>query len=363
MQYKILLDLSSECHIIYLLEILKTEGIGMKIVTKIFSILSLSLLAHATWAAPSDNVQKFLDKLNANPGKPMEQMSPNEARDVLTNAQKQVNVDLSGVDVQHKMISVNGKPLKLTIVRPIGKKELLPAFMFFHGGGWVIGDYPTHQRFIRDLVVNSGVAAIYVDYSRSPEARYPVAINQAYGATKWVAEHSKELNIDANRLGVVGNSVGGNMATVVAMMAKDKGGPAIKYQILFWPVTDANFDTGSYQQFAQGYFLTRNMMKWFWDNYLPDVNKRHEIYASPLQANSDQLKGMPPALFIVAGNDVLHDEGVAYANKLKSAGVDVDLQVYPGTIHDFGLLNPLAQDSETRAALKKAGDELRGRLQ
>lgn len=335
----------------------------MKYFLKTFFIISTILFTSSVFATPSDSVQAFLNKLNANPGKPMEQMTPTQARAVLTGAQKSVNVDMSGVDVQHKTITVDGKPLRLVIVRPAGDKTTKPVFMFFHGGGWVIGDYPTHARLIRDLVVNSGIPAIYVDYSRSPEVKYPVAINQLYGATKWVAEHGKEINVDGSRLALVGNSVGGNMATVVAMMAKDKGGPAIRYQVLFWPVTDANFDTQSYKQFAQNYFLTRNMMQWFWDSYLPDKNQRLNRYASPLQATIEQLKNMPPALIIVAGNDVLHDEGIAYANKLKSAGVNVDLQVYPGTIHDFGLLNPLAKDPETVAALKKAGDEIKMHLQ
>ena len=156
--------------------------------------------------------------------------------------------------------------------------------MFTHGGGWVLGDFPTHERLVRDLVVESGAAAVFPDYTPSPEAQYPTAINQAYTATKWVAEHGGDIGVDGGRLAVVGNSVGGNMAAVVSLMAKDKGGPTIRFQALMWPVTNADFDTASYLEFADGYFLTRNMMMWFWDSYLPDRARRSEKYASPLQA-------------------------------------------------------------------------------
>ena len=167
--------------------------------------------------------------------------------------------------------------------------------MFFHGGGWVLGDFPTHQRMVRDLVVYSGAAAVFVDYTPSPEAQYPVAINQAYAATNWVAQHGKEIGVDGKRLAVAGNSVGGNMATVVALMAKEKKGPAVKLQVLFWPVTNAGFDNKSYRLFGKDRFLTKSLMMWMWDNYTKDENQREEIYASPLLATTEQLRGLPPA--------------------------------------------------------------------
>ncbi|WP_127126126.1 alpha/beta hydrolase [Pseudoflavitalea rhizosphaerae] len=191
-------------------------------------------------------------------------------------------------------------------------------------GGWVLGDFPTHKRFVRDLVVYSGVAAVFVEYSRSPEAKYPTAINEVYAALKWTAANGNEIDIDGSRLAVVGNSVGGNMTAAIALMAKNKKGPELKLQVLFWPVTDANFDTDSYRQYAEGRFLTRNMMKWFWDAYTPEEN-RNEIYASPLQASLEQLKGLPPAIVQTAENDVLRDEGEAYARKLDEAGVPTTL--------------------------------------
>ncbi|WP_248730815.1 alpha/beta hydrolase [Pseudomonas sp. MWU13-2517] len=327
------------------------------------TLLALSITnAFAATGDVEHNTQAFLDVLNAGTGKPMEQLTPKDARAVLTGAQAGVKLTLPKADVSQKTIQVDGKPLSLTIVRPAGAKGVLPVFMFFHGGGWVLGDYPTHERLVRDLVAGSGAAAVFVNYTPSPEAHYPVAINQAYGATRWVAEHGEEINVDGKRLAVAGNSVGGNMAAVVSLMAKDKGTPAIKFQLLLWPVTDANFDTGSYNQYAEGHFLTRNMMKWFWDNYTTDANQRAEIYASPLRATTDQLKGLPPALVQTAGADVLRDEGEAYARKLDAAGVPVTAVRYNGMIHDYGLLNVVSQVPAVRSALLQASDELKQHL-
>jgi acetyl esterase/lipase len=261
------------------------------------------------------------------------------------------------------MITADGIKIGLTLVRPAGVEKALPAFMFFHGGGWVIGDFPTHERFVRDLVVGSGAAAVFVNYTRSPEAKYPVAIQEAYAATQWVAAQGKRINVDGSRLAVVGNSAGGNLAAAVTLQAKAKGTPKLRYQVLFWPVTDANFETGSYRQFANGYFLSRNMMKWFWDNYTAAPMQRKEMLASPLQATTEQLKGLPPALIQVAELDVLRDEGEAYGRRLDAAGVDVTLVRYDGVIHDFGLLNAISDVPATRAALLQAATELRKHLE
>ena len=311
-------------------------------------------------ADPAIEIQtrSFLKMLNGSGGTPMEQLNPTEARAVLTGAQSSVTVDLSGISVSERSITQNGLTVKLVIVKPEGVSGMLPAFLFFHGGGWVIGDYKTHERFIRDLVVESKVAAVYVDYTRSPEAKFPVAINEAYAATQWVAEHGNEAGIDGKRLAVVGNSAGGNIAAAVALMAKDKHGPEIKLQVLFWPVTNADFETGSYNQFAEERFLTKNMMKWFWDNYIPNSDDRKLPYASPLSATPDQLKGLPAALVQTAENDVLRDEGEAYARKMSEAGVAVTLTRYQGMIHDYGLLNPLSHIPEVQAALRQASVEL-----
>ncbi|GFM69699.1 lipase [Pseudomonas cichorii] len=338
----------------------------MKTFSKVLTGTLLALSVGSAFASGSTdiehNTQRFLDALNSGTGKPIEQLSPKDARAVLVGAQAGVKLTLPKAEVSEKTIKVDGQSISLNIVRPAGVKGTLPVFMFFHGGGWVLGDFPTHERLVRDLVEGSGAVAVFVNYTPSPEAHYPTAINQAYAATKWVAEHGKEINVDGKRLAVAGNSVGGNMAAVVALMAKDKGTPALRYQVLLWPVTDANFDTGSYGQYAEGHFLTRNMMKWFWDNYTTDAAQRNEIYASPLRASIDQLKGLPPALVQTASADVLRDEGEAYARKLDQAGVAVTAVRYNGMIHDYGLLNVVSQVPAVRSAMLQASQELKAHL-
>ena len=338
----------------------------MNLVKKTLAASFLALSIGNAFAAGSPgvehNTQAFLEALAAGGGKPLEQLSPKDARAVLSGAQNSVKVDLSGVEVSERSIKVGEQNVNLTIVRPAKVKGHLPVFMFFHGGGWVLGDYPTHQRLIRDLVVGSGAVAVYVDYTPSPEAQYPTAINQAYAATRWVAEHGKEIGVDGQRLAVAGNSVGGNMAAVVALMAKEQKTPALRFQLLMWPVTNAQFDSASYQQFAEGHFLTKGMMNWFWDSYTKDPAQRAQIHASPLQASAEQLKGLPAALVQTAEFDVLRDEGEAYARHLDAAGVPVTAVRYNGMIHDFGLLNPLSQIPEVKAAVRQAALELKTHL-
>ena len=339
----------------------------LNLVAILFAILFSAALSAQNIDAAQDphiesNTRAFLKVLNSGTGKPIEQLSPVEARAVLTGAQNSVKVDLSGIIVSEKTIMQDGLTIKITIVKPINAKGLLPVFMFFHGGGWVLGDFPTHKRMIRDIVVESGAVGVYVGYTPSPEAHYPVAINQAYAATKWVATHGKEIGVDGKRLAVAGNSVGGNMAAVVALMAKDKKGPVIKLQVLLWPVMDANFDTESYKLYGTGRFLSANMMKWFWDNYTMDTNQRKEIYASPLQATIEQLKGLPRALIQTDENDVLRDEGEAYGRKLDEAGVKVTVTRYNGMIHDWGLLNPLSNLTGTKSVLLQAAAEIKNAL-
>lgn len=322
---------------------------------------SATPIDYATDPAIETHTKAFLKALNSGGGKPMEQMNPAEARAVLEGAQKSVEVDLSGIDVSEKSIVQDGLTVKLYIIRPTGNTEKLPVFMFFHGGGWVLGDFPTHKRFVRDLVVYSGLACVFVEYTRSPEAKYPVAINEAYAATKWVSEHGSEINVNGKKLAIAGNSVGGNMTAAVALMARDRKGPELKFQLLFWPVTDSDFETASYNQYADSRFLTKNMMIWFWDNYMP-VDGRNEKYASPLKASLEELKGLPPALVQTAENDVLRDEGESYARKMDEAGVNVTRIRVGGMIHDYGLLNPLANVPAVQSALRAAAAELKNAL-
>jgi acetyl esterase len=289
----------------------------------------------------STQVRSFLKIVNAGP--------PNES----------VPVDLSRIEESEKVITQDGFRIKLNIVRPAGAKGVLPVFIFIHGGGWILGDYPTHKRMVRDLVVLSGCVGVFVNYTPSPEAHYPQPTNEIYAATKWVAAHGSEINVDGHRLAVVGNSVGGNMTAATCLMAKDKDGPAIKLAIMLWPVTDATFSQSSYSEFGTQRFLTTAVMKWMWDQYTTDLQARKDIYASPLNATTDQLRGLPPTLIITAENDVLRDEGEAYGRKLDAAGVNETTVRYLGVIHDFGLLNGLATIPQTRALFLQAAAELK----
>jgi len=302
--------------------------------------------------------KEFLKVINVD-GPPLETLSKEDARNVLVGAQASVKVDMSGIEESEKIIHNEGHTIKLNLVRPQGASGKLPAFIYIHGGGWILGDYPTHKRMVRDLVVLSGCAAVFVNYTPSPEVQFPVAINEIYTATRWVAEHGDEINVDGKNLAVAGNSVGGNMATVIALMAKEKGGPKIKFQLLLWPVTDASFSQESYQTYGAQRFLTTSIMNWMWDQYTTHTKERDSIYASPLQASVDQLEGLPPALIQVAENDILRDEGEAYGRKLGEAGVNVTTIRYNGMIHDFGLLNALAELPTTRSMFEHAAAELR----
>lgn len=304
-------------------------------------------------------VKGFLRKLNGAGGPPLETLTPIQARKVLADAQAAVSVDLSGIEVSEKTITSDGYTVKLNVVRPQGADGILPVFIFIHGGGWVLGDFPTHKRMVRDLVVLSGAAAVFVNYTPTPDARYPQAINEIYAATKWVSEHGEEISVDGKRLAVVGNSVGGNMTAVTCMKAKANGGPKIRMQILMWPIVDANFETESYRLFGEDRFLTTSLMKWMYDMYIEDPEDRKDIHASPLRATIEQLKGLPPTLIQVAENDILRDEGEAYGRKLDEAGVPVTNIRYNGMIHDFGLLNGLAHVPATKALFAHAAGALR----
>lgn len=348
---------------------MKAIVLNQIVLTTLFINITIVIMAQPSKPAKAENdprifiqVRDFLKTINSGIGDPIEQLSPRDARAVLVNAQNSVIVDYSGIEESERIITQDGKTVKIHITKPSGAKPKAPVFIFIHGGGWVLGDYPTHRRLVRDLVVESGAVAVFPDYTPSPEAPYPVAINQIYAALNWVSDHGNEIGVNGKNLAIVGNSVGGNMAASVALMAKDKNGPQIKLQVLLWPVTDANFETDSYKELGEGRFLSKNMMTWFWDNYLPDLTKRKEIYASPLQGSIQQLKGLPPALIQVAENDVLRDEGEAYARKLDDAGVPVTLTRYGGLIHDYGLLNPIAKIPAVKTALLQAAAKIRKSL-
>jgi acetyl esterase len=239
---------------------------------------------------------------------------------------------------------------------------MLPVVVYVHGGGWVLGNFGTHQRLVRDLANQTGAAYVFVNYTPSPDAQYPAAIEEAYAAAVWAERHGMEHGLDGTRIAIAGDSVGGCMATAVTLVAKQRGGPNFRYQALFYPVTNADFDTATYKQFAEGPWLTRRNMQWFWDAYLPDVDRRSEPTASPLQASLEQLAGLPPALVITDEADVLRDEGEAYGRKLRLAGVDVTTVRYAGIFHDFMMLNGLAETNAARAAVTEAAQALKAAL-
>jgi len=304
----------------------------------------------------------FLEKINASKGPQIYQITPEDARNTLAKVQA-VDVPRMPVDIE-KMALPTGPEgsVNVHIVRPRGSVETLPAIMYYHGGGWVLGDFNIFERLVSEIANKANAAVVFVDYSRSPESRYPVAIEEDYSALDYVTSNGSDLNIDASRLAIAGDSVGGNMTAVMAMLAKERKGPKIGLQVLFYPVTDASFETGSYRQFASGYWLTREAMKWFWDNYLPDKGERKNPMASPLQASADQLKGLPPALVITNEYDVLRDEGEAYAHKLMEAGVDTTGVRFLGIIHDMVMLNALANTPAVRGAIDLASGMLRRSL-
>ena len=302
--------------------------------------------------------QAFIEALAGQGEEPLYNLSYPAARKVLEDLQAAPVAKLPA-DIEEKALPVGPTgEVPVRIYRPQGARGPLPVVMYFHGGGWVLGSKNTHDRLLRDLTNATNAAFVFVNYTPSPEAQFPVPIEQAYAAAAYVAEHGRELNLDTTRLALAGDSVGGNMTAAVTLLAKERKRPEIRYQVLFYPVTDANFDTASYLEFANGPWLTRPAMVWFWDAYAPKASDRKKITASPLQATTEQLAGLPRALIIVDENDVLRDEGEAYARKLIIGGVEVTALRALATCHDFAMLNPLAATPATRAAIRLASQKL-----
>ncbi|MCX4413612.1 alpha/beta hydrolase [[Kitasatospora] papulosa] len=268
-------------------------------------------------------------------------------------------------EIDEEWITVKGGPtgdVRARIVKPAGATGTLPVILYIHGAGWVFGNAHTHDRLVRELAVGAGAAVVFPEYDLSPEARYPVAIEQNYAVARWIVQDGATKQLDGARLAVAGDSVGGNMTAALTLMAKQRGDVALKHQVLFYPVTDASFDTGSYRQFATGYFLRRDGMQWFWDQYTTDEAERAQITASPLRATTEQLSGLPAALVITGEADVLRDEGEAYADKLREAGVPVTAVRFQGIIHDFVMLDALRGTHAAEAAITMAVQTLRTAL-
>jgi acetyl esterase/lipase len=289
-------------------------------------------------------------------------LPPAEGRKAVDEAQAG---EIAKPAADEEWITVSGGPtasVRARIVKPTGAEGTLPVIVYIHGAGWVFGNAHTHDRLVRELALRAGAAVVFPEYDLSPEVRYPVAIEQNFAVAQWVVEQGASKGLDGSRIAVAGDSVGGNMTAALTLMAKQRGGIPLRQQVLFYPVTDAAFDTPSYHQFAEGYFLRRDGMQWFWDQYTTDEAERAEITACPLRATTKQLTGLPPALVITAEADVLRDEGEAYANKLREAGVPVTAVRFQGIIHDFVMLNALRSTRAAEAAITLAADTLRTAL-
>ena len=301
--------------------------------------------------------QRFIDGLAG--ATPLYLMEPAAAHQVLTDVQSQP-VALRPVDVEDLTWPVGPTgSTRIRILRPKGATETLPVLMYFHGGGWVLGDLITHDRLVRELADGVHAAVVFVDYVNSPAAKYPTQNEQAYASMQYVVDHARELNVDASRLAVMGDSVGGNMSAAITLMSKERGGPKISHQVLFYPLVDYISDNASYRRFADGPWLITKTMKWMFE--LQGLDGSEGITAYPLRASVEQLRGLPDAL-IVTDDDILQDEGEAYAAKLAKAGARVTTVRYNGTVHDFAMLNPLAETPAARGAVEQAITTLRRAL-
>ncbi len=300
-------------------------------------------------------IQDVVDAMEASGLPPIYTLSPEEARNFLKETQSGNGIAKPEVDIKdyHLPVGPTGG-LEVRVVRPKGAEGALPGVLYLHGGGWVMGGRDTHDRLIREIAVMGGVAVVFPEYGLSPENRYPVALEQCYAVFEHMARNSAEMGLQPGGFVVMGDSAGGNMATVAALLSRERGGPKILLEVLFYPVVDAEMATQSYKDFSEGPYLTRKAMKWFWDNYVPESNRRDERNVSPLRARDSDLERLPPTLIITAENDVLRDEAEEYARRLDEVGVPVASLRVNGTMHDFVMLDLLALMPSTRAAMTLA---------
>lgn len=307
--------------------------------------------------------QRFIERLKALETKPLYELSPEEARAFLANLQKEDYKYLEAEVRDLELETEEAGAVSVRLVRPSDKKEeLLPLIVYSHGGGWVMGDSEVYDMTIRKLAKKSKSAVAFINYSRSPEAKYPKAINQIYAALKYFAINGAKYNIDTEHIAIAGDSAGGNMATAVAIKAIKENGPNICFQALIYPVTDAEMKTESYKEFRDGPWLTQKAMEYFWNAYLPDKSYKDEIMVSPLKAELEDLEGLPPTLIITDENDVLRDEGEAYARKLIEAGVDTVSIRINNLHHDFIMLNSLRESKAVKTAFKILAKSLKHAL-
>ena len=320
----------------------------------------MSVQATPTTVVLESAAQEFADATSNPPF--IYELSPVDAREVLEGVQRS-SIDKPDVDIED--LTINGGPhgqIAVRLIKPAGVGGTLPVILYTHGAGWVLGSPDTHDLLVRNLAVGAQAAVVFPHYRRAPEAQYPSQIEEGYATATWIVDHGSEHGLDPSRLVIAGDSCGGNIAIAVTLMAKERGGPSFAAQLLYYPVTDAGLDTGSYHEFAEGYFLTRPGMAWFWDQYLPDVSRRGDSLVSPLRATVEELAGLPPAMVINGEADPLRDEGEGYAAKLRGAGVPVTAIRYEGIIHDFVMLHPLAGTQAAKAATAQGAAFLRQAL-
>jgi acetyl esterase len=292
-------------------------------------------------------------------GPPLSGVSLADARKAVEAAQS-APIPMPDVDESWVTLSSAFGDFEMRIIRPPGSTGPLPVLLYLHGGGWILGSWITHDLLTRRLAVGANAAVAFVEYSRAPEAKYPAQIEQCYAAAQWITGQGAGGGFDATRIAVAGDSAGGNMSTVLALMAKRRGDVRFVHQSLYYPMTDANAEgSQSLRAFKDGPYGSAEGLRWFWSSYLPNDESRSDIFVSPLQATLSDLDGLPPALVIVDENDVLRDQGEAYANKLRDAGVPTTSVRFNGTIHDFMRLNALRDSESTRAAISLAVGALR----
>ncbi|MEX3856449.1 alpha/beta hydrolase [Paraburkholderia sp. BR10923] len=306
-------------------------------------------------------VRQFLAEINKD-SSPFWTLPQPQPQDILTKIQNQTPVDMSGVTTTEQTINEDGRSVKIYIMKPDHVEGKPGVLLFIHGGVWIVGNFENHKRLLRDLVVGSGQVGVFVEYTPLPTARFPTQLDESYAALEWVSQHAADFGADGSRIAIAGNSVGGDMTAALTLMAKDRNGPKVSFQVLMIPATNASVNTHSYEKYATGRFLARDFMKYGWDLYAPDAKTRENPYVSPLRATAQELTGLPPALVITAENDPLRDDGEAYARRLKESGVSVTAVRYNGTIHDFVFLNALRNVPSTQAALQQISEEIRAHL-
>ena len=301
----------------------------------------------------SSEVKEFIERIEAAGAKPLYEMTAEEAREFLSELQKKDFIDIEAELKDITILTEYAGEVSVRIAKPKKNSgEKLPAIIYAHGGGWVMGDKEVFGTLIKKLAIETNSAVFFVEYSRSPKAKYPTALNEIYGVMDYVYYNPQEFNIDNEKMAIAGDSAGANMAAATIIRAKLSSGPQMKAQVLYYPVCDASMKTNSYNEFKNGPWLTKKAMEYVFEAYLPDERLRDDKYISILKAPIEDLKGLPPAIIITAENDVLRDEGEEYARRLDEAGVEVINFRVNGTIHDFMMLNALQNTCQTKSVLR-----------